>query len=167
MAAMQEHMIRYFSAEKNESLIFVSVGVLALALGAWLLVRGQATGYRGMAYPLIAIALIQISVGGSVYLRTDAQVAALRAQHERDPAAFRAAEGARMEKVMRAFATYKVAEIVLFAVGVALTYAFRRREGLYAAGIGLIIQSGIMLTLDLFAERRGDAWLAAVRALLE
>jgi hypothetical protein len=160
---MQGQMLRYFSEEKAESALFVLVGVAAIALSVWLWRTGSA--YRGMAYPLVAVALIQLVVGGTVYMRTDGQLAALTAQLASAPGAYQAAEVARMEVVMRSFQLYKVIELVLFAVGVALTYVFRQKETLYAVGMGLVIQSSLMLVADLFAEKRGDTYLAQVRTL--
>jgi hypothetical protein len=161
--SMQSQLLRYFTEEKAESALFVAVGVVAIAVSVWLWRTGSA--YRGMAYPLIGVALIQLVVGGTVFLRTEGQVAALTAQLASAPAAYQAAEVARMEVVMRGFALYKVIELVLFAVGVALTYAFRQRETLYAVGVGLVVQSSLMLVADLFAERRGDVYLEQVRAM--
>jgi len=160
---MQEQMVRYFSEEKAESWLFILVGVVALGASVWLLRTGSA--YRGMAYPLIAVGLIQIVVGGSVAFRTDAQVAALTAQLASSPSAFQLAEVPRMEVVMRNFALYKGVEIALLLVGVALTYAFRQKELVYGIGVGLVMQASLMLVLDLFAERRGDEYLSALRAL--
>lgn len=160
---MQEQMVRYFSEEKAESWLFILVGVVALGASVWLLRTGSS--YRGMAYPLIAVGLIQIVVGGSVAFRTDAQVAALTAQLASSPSAFQLAEVPRMEVVMRNFALYKGIELALLLVGVALTYAFRQKELVYGIGVGLVMQASLMLVLDLFAERRGDEYLAAIRTL--
>jgi hypothetical protein len=161
--SMQAQLLEYFAEEKAESLLFVIAGVLALGASVWLWRTGSS--YRAMAFPLVAVALIHLVVGGSVYLRTDGQVAALSTQLAQAPAAFQAAELTRMGVVMRNFALYKVIELVLLAAGVAMTYAFRHREALYAVGIGLVIQAGVTLVADLFAEKRGDTYLAAVRAL--
>jgi hypothetical protein len=160
---MQGQMLRYFIEEKAESALFVLMGVVAIALSVWLWRTGSA--YRGMAYPLIGVALIQLVVGGTVFLRTDGQLAALTAQLASAPAAYQAAEVARLEVVMRSFQLYKVIELMLFAVGVAMTYVFRQKETLYAVGVGLVLQSSVMLVADLFAEKRGDTYLAQVRAL--
>lgn len=160
---MQGQLVRYFSEEKAESALFMLVGVLAIVLSVWLWRTGST--YRGMAYPLIGVARIQLVVGGAVYLRTDGQLAALRAQLASAPAEYQAAEVARMETVMRGFERYKLIELGLFAAGVALTYVFRQRETLYAVGVGLVLQSSLMLVLDLFAEKRGELYLAQVRAL--
>ncbi len=160
---MQEQMVRYFSEEKAESWLFILVGVVALGASVWLLRTGSS--YRGMAWPLIAVGLIQLVVGGTVALRTDAQVAALTAQLASSPSAFQLAEVPRMEVVMRNFALYKGIEIALLLVGVALTYAFRQKELVYGIGVGLVMQASLMLVLDLFAERRGDEYLSALRKL--
>lgn len=161
--SVQEQMVRYFAEEKAESWLFVLVGVAAIGLAVWLVRTGS--GYRGMAWPLVGVGLIQLVVGGAVLLRTDGQVAGLLVELARSPAAVRAVEVPRMEVVMRNFQLYKVIEIALLAVGIALTYAFRRKEVLYGVGVGLVLQSSVMLVLDLFAERRGDTYLEALQAL--
>ena len=160
---MQAQLLGYFAEEKAESLLFIIAGVLALVASVWLWRTGSS--YRAMAFPLVAVALIHLVVGGSVYLRTDGQVAALTAQLAQAPSAFQAAELTRMGVVMRNFALYKLIELALLAAGIAMTYAFRHREALYAVGIGLVIQAGVTLVADLFAEKRGDTYLAALRAL--
>lgn len=161
--SMQSQLVRYFAAEKAESVVFILMGVVALGVSVWLWRTGSS--YRGMMWPLGLVALIQLGVGGSIYLRTDGQVEALTAQLASAPGAYQAAEVARMEVVMRSFALYKLIELALFAVGVGLTYAFRDRQTLYAVGIGLVLQSSLMLVADLFAEKRGDEYLAQVRGL--
>jgi hypothetical protein len=160
---MQEQMVGYFAAEKAESWLFILVGVVAVGVAVWLLLSGHA--YRGMAYPLIAVGLIQLVVGGTVALRTDAQVAALTRQLAESPSAFQLAEVPRMEGVMRNFELYKGVEIALLLVGVGLAYALRRKELVYGVGVGLVMQASLMLVLDLFAEKRGDEYLLALRAL--
>jgi hypothetical protein len=114
---------------------------------------------------LVLIALIQLGVGGSVYFRTDTQVAELSAQMSAEPAAYKAAELARMDKVSKNFEIYKVIEIVLLAAGIVMAYALRRSEVFYGVAVGLIMQASVMLVLDLFAERRADTYVVAVTAL--
>jgi hypothetical protein len=153
-------LVGYFAAEKSEAGLFMAVGIAAVAASAWLWLGGSA--YKAMAYPLIAIAAIQLVVGATVFFRTDAQVAALQAQYGADRAAFKAAETPRMEAVVRNFRLYKGIEIALLATGILLTFLLRHSDAWYAVGIGLIIQSSLMLVLDLFAERRADEYLRFV-----
>jgi hypothetical protein len=158
---VREQLSSYFFAEKWEGLAFVLVGIAAFALTAWLW-RGA---YRGMGVPLVLVGLIQLGVGGSVFLRSDRQEAALLEQLDRSPSELKALEVPRMEKVMANFRIYKVIELLVLALGVALTFAFSDRDFVYSAGIGCIAQGAFMLVLDLFAEHRGEAYLSAVRAL--
>jgi hypothetical protein len=108
---MMNNMSDYFVAEKQESVIFVVVGLLAIGFSLWLWMNGHRLKY--MAYPLVVIALMQIVVGGTVYLRTDSQVSTLSAQLQVNPAALKAEETARMETVMKNFSIYKSIEMLL------------------------------------------------------
>lgn len=157
-----EQIISYFSAEKQEALLFLLVGITALAVSAWLFkTRGR---YRGMLYPLAAIALIQLTVGSTVYFRTDAQVATLKAQYQSAPMTFQAEETVRMEKVVKNFVIYRWIEIALLILGIVLMLGLRRNELWHAVGIGLALQLALMLGLDYFAEQRAAEYLKFVLA---
>jgi len=71
---MLETIRSYFRQEFIESWFFVAVGVIAIARVVWLLYSGNS--YKGAAWPLISVAVIQLSVGLGVGLRTPKQVAA-------------------------------------------------------------------------------------------
>jgi hypothetical protein len=158
-----EKMTAYFIAEKQESLLFIAVGILAMCVAAWLYMNGHRL--KSMAFPLAAIALIQLVVGGSVYLRTDGQLEGLRKQAIEAPAAFKAQESARMDKVMTNFSLYKWIEITLLAAGIGLIALWQRHDLAAGVGAGLALQSAFLLCLDLFAEARGETYLATLRAL--
>jgi hypothetical protein len=157
---MTKSVFGYFTAEKQESLLFIAVGLIAIGIGVWLWMNGHRM--RSMALPLIAIAAIQIAVGASVYLRTDAQVVALSARYEVAPEAMRVEESERMAVVMKNFSLYKIIEIVLLAIGVLLFLFLRQSDLAVGIGAGLIIQSAFMLTLDMFAELRGETYIASL-----
>jgi hypothetical protein len=153
-------MLSYFTAEKQESLLFILVGLIAIGLGIWLWMNGHRL--RSMAFPLVAVAAIQIVVGASVYMRTDGQVAALSVQREAAPAVMQTDEKARMAIVMKNFGLYKIIEIVLLGIGIALVLFMRSSDMAVGIGAGLIIQSAFMLTLDMFAEFRAETYIAAL-----
>ena len=102
---MINHMNGYFTAEKQESLIFMAVGLVAIGISVWFWMNGHRL--KSMAYPLVAIALMQIVTGGTIYLRTDTQLQALSIQLQAHPAALKAEETTRMQKVMTNFSVYK------------------------------------------------------------
>ena len=150
----------YFGAEKNEALLFMLVGVAAIVLSVQLWRRPSTL--RGMGWPLVAIALIQLGVGATVYLRSDDQMRALLQQQRSQPEAYKAAETQRMKVVIANFELYRQIEIALLALGMAIVVLLRRRAFWFAFGLGLVLQSAFMLALDWFAERRAQAYFAAV-----
>lgn len=161
---MKDEMVRYFQAEKAESALFVLAAAAAVAVS--LMLVNSASEYRWMAAPLLTIALIQVTVGGTVLMRTNSQVVRLTDQLDSDPQDYRAEELRRMDAVGRGFRLYKVIEIALLAAGIVLTYALRGRMSWYSIGIGCIAQSALMLVFDLVAEHRADVYVDHIRRLV-
>lgn len=159
---MIKGMTEYFTAEKQESLLFMLVGAFAIAVAIWLWLNGHRL--KSIAYPLIAIALIQLVVGSSVYFRTDNQLAQLRDKLATAPAATTQAELTRMNVVMQGFSLYKTIEIALLIVGAGLLALMQRSDFAAGIGAGLVVQSAFMLCLDMFAEARGQDYVKALRA---
>jgi hypothetical protein len=160
---MMNNMSDYFVAEKQESVIFVVVGLLAIGFSLWLWMNGHRL--KSMAYPLVVIALMQIVVGGTVYLRTDSQVSTLSAQLQVNPAALKAEETARMETVMKNFSIYKSIEMLLLIMGVGMIAFFQRHDVAAGIGVGLVLQAAFTLTLDIFAETRGADYLFVMQRI--
>jgi hypothetical protein len=155
---MHDALTSYFAGEKLGGLVAAALGLFALVAAAGL-VRGS---YRGAALPLGLVALLQLGVGGVIYFRTDAQVKSLRAELHRSPAAYKSIEAPRMAKVMRSFVMLETIEVILIAAGCALCLLYKHREGLLAAGMGLLFQASIMLIFDLVAEQRGQKYVQAI-----
>jgi len=160
---MIKHMSGYFAAEKQESVVFMAVALLAIGLSIWLWMNGHRL--KSMAYPLVVVALMQMVVGGSIHLRTDAQLSALSVQLQANPAALQAEETTRMQTVMRNFSIYKAVEMLLLIGGVGMIAFWQRHDMAAGIGIGLVLQAALTLTLDIFAEARGADYLAAVQGI--
>ena len=160
---MINNMNSYFVAEKQESVIFMAVGLLAIGLSVWLWMNGHRL--KSMAYPLVVIGLMQMVVGGTVYLRTDSQVSTLSAQLQLTRAAVKAAETIRMQTVMKNFSIYKSIEMLLLIIGLGMMAFVPRHDMAAGIGVGLVLQAAFTLTLDLFAEARGADYLSAVQGI--
>ena len=160
---MINNMNSYFVAEKQESVIFIAVGLLALGISVWLWLNGHRL--KSMAYPLVVVGLMQMVVGGTVYFRTDAQVSTLSAQLQLNPAALKAEETTRMQTVMDNFSVYKAIEMLLLIVGVGMIAFLQRHDMAAGIGVGLVLQAAFTLALDIFAEARGADYLSAVQGI--
>jgi hypothetical protein len=164
-ALMVEQMEDYLDAERAESRLFVGLGALSLAGGAVALASDR-PALQGASLPVMGVGLIQLLVGGSVWWRTEDQKRALRTQIGEAPARYVADETQRMKTVNDNFVIYRWTELSLLGAGAALGatgYALDR-EFVTGLGLGLAVQSAIMLGLDYFAERRGHAYARQVGA---
>jgi hypothetical protein len=160
---MMKDLTDYFVGEKQESVLFILAALIAIGLAVWLWSNGHRL--RFMALPLVVVALMQLVVGVTIFARTDAQLTHLSTQLASAPAQFKQAETERMHTVMANFKMYKTVEWVLLLVGVCLIVFFSKSDVATGIGIGLVVQAGFTLALDLFAEARGEAYLRALAGI--
>jgi hypothetical protein len=161
---MVSQMEGYLDAERAESRLFVGMGALSIAGGAVALAASDRDFLKGASFPLMGVGLIQLVVGGTVWWRTEEQKAQLRALILSDPSRYVAEESARMKQVNDNFVIYRWTEISLLGAGAATAgagYALDK-DFVTGLGVGLAFQSAVMLTLDYFAERRGNEYASQV-----
>ena len=156
---------KYFIAEKQESLLFLIVGIVAvlLAVVCWFFIKSNPNFFKGAAIPLLAIGLIQMVVGYSVYSRTDKQKADIAYNIGMEPVSYvKQTEQPRMKTVMTNFIIYRWVEIAFIITGLILIFIFRLnadKSFWYGFGVALAIQAIIMLGADYFAEKRGKLYV--------
>ena len=159
---------KYFVAEKQESLLFLIFGIAAIMLAILFLIfiKSNPSFYKGAAIPLLAIGIIQCTVGFTVYARSGKQMKDVAYNLGIEPAQYaRQTELPRMNHVMKNFVTYRWTEIAFIVIGVALVLLFRSnpaRAFWYGFGLTLAIQAAIMLGADYFAEQRGRVYTEAL-----
>jgi Mg2+/citrate symporter len=149
---------KYFIAEKQESLVFIVIGVLAISAAVAFYFFLRSSFFKGAALPLLLIGLIQVVVGYTVYVRSDDDRVRNVYAYDMDPGALKQKEIPRMDQVNRNFVIYRWVEIALLAAGVILILVHGRNPGgvsfWYGFGIALALQAFIMLSADYFAEKR-------------
>jgi hypothetical protein len=157
---------RYFTGEKQESLLFLIVGIVAVLLAVvfWFFIKSNPNFFKGAAIPLLAIGLIQMVVGYSVYSRTDKQKTNIAYNIGMEPVNYvKQSELPRMKTVMKNFVIYRWVEIAFIITGLVLIFLFRLHADKtfwYGFGISLAIQAVIMLGADYFAEKRGKIYVS-------
>ena len=156
---------KYFLAEKQESLLFISIGIIAilLAILGWLYFK--TAFWKGASIPFLAIALLQIIVGYTVYSRSDEQRVDMVYSLDMNPDQLTKVELPRMEVVNKNFVIYRWIEIVLVLVGMGLYVYFREntpQEFWKGFGFALCLQAILMLGADYFAEQRALEYTAAL-----
>lgn len=157
----------YFNAEKFESLFFIGVAIIAIALGIYFWIILKEPFYKGIAIPIILVALIQLTVGITVYFRSPKDIIKVVNIQKNEPSKIQTEEIPRMNIVMENFVIYRYVEIVLMLLGLILFFYFDSQLIWKGIGIGLFIQASLMLSLDYFAEKRGSEYLKQLITLTE
>jgi hypothetical protein len=158
---MQDALRIYFDGEKYAGLLLAGLAS-ALLLAAVVIFRA---GHRSFGWTLGALALIQIALGIGLYLRSGPQAGRLAAQLQTDAAGYSSAEGARMARVQKTFVVVEYAEVLLIVACALIALTQKHRPALTGVALGLLVSASILLAFDLLAERRGAAYLEAIRSL--
>lgn len=164
---------KYFIAEKQESLLFLVIGLVAIVLSVifFFSVKNNAAFFKGAAIPLIIIGLIQSVVGYTVYARSDKQRIDAAYKMGVEPLGFvKHEELPRMQTVNKNFVIYRYTEIALLLAGLVLIFFFRNNSEYafwYGLGITLAIQAAIMLGADYFAEQRAVNYTKQIESFIK
>jgi cation transport ATPase len=154
----------YFSGEKSEAVLILLAGVACLLAALWLWFGAREPFARGLAAALLLTAALGLAVGGSVYLRTDAQVRQLVELQRSDPVRFAAQEEPRIRQVVRSFGRYRVG--YAGAVLLALVLVFVAGRPLYhGLAVGLLILAALGFTIDFYAESRAVRYVQALESI--
>ena len=152
---------KYFFAEKQESLLFLIIGVIAILAAVSFYFFLKNNFYKGAAIPLLAIGLIQTVAGYTVYARSDNQRIDNVYAYDMNPGKLKNEELPRMKTVNQNFIIYRGIEIAFIIAGIALLFYFKNKHEKnfwVGFGIALAIQSVIMLSADYFAKQRAKIY---------
>ena len=148
---------KYFISEKQESLIFLIVGLAAILLALLLYFSTRTHMSRGAAIPLIILGLLQAIAGYSVYFKSDDQRVSLVYAYDMNPDQLKTIELTRMRKVKMNFQIYRKIEIGVFIAGILLIFLFRNdpdKSFWFGLGITLAIMAAEIFFADFIAEKR-------------
>jgi hypothetical protein len=154
-----EPISKYFNEEKYESVFFVLVGIIAIILSIYFFTKLKLPFYNGISYALLAVAAIQLTVGTFVYFRSPKDIIRVENFVKYEKLKIQTDEIPRMNVVMKNFILYRWIEISLAVLGIFFFFYLNPESLMKGLGIGLAIQSSLMLFLDYFAEKRGFEYL--------
>ena len=160
-----EQVVRwYFAGEKAEAFWILAAGVVSMvgAIVLWFVAREPFA--RGLAMALLIVAGLGLSVGGTVYFRSDKQSQQLIEQQRTSPAQFAAEEGPRMQQVVRSFAQYRIGYAVAVLLALFFVYVMGKPSQ-HGFAVGLLLLAALGLTIDFFAQRRAEQYLQALQAV--
>lgn len=153
---------KYFNAEKQESLLFMLIGVAGIIAAFVFFFFLKTNFYKGAAIPFMLVGLLLAMVGYIVYKRSDADRQRNVYAYDMNPTELKDKELPRMKTVMKNFVIYRYTEIFLFLVGTTLYIYFIRdftKDFWRGFGLALAIMAILALTADFFAEKRGKVYM--------
>lgn len=152
---------KYFIGEKQESLLFLIIGLISIIVAIAFFFFLKTNFYKGAAIPLLVIGIIQLSVGFTIYRRSDADRIRNVYAFDMNPGDLKQKELPRMEKVNKNFVIYRWCEIGLILIGVVFVIMFRsktEKSFFLGMGIALALQAFLMFGADYFAEKRAHLY---------
>lgn len=161
---------KYFDAEKQESMLFMVVGIAAVVLAVFLFFYIKTSFVKGLIIPLMLVGAIEFVVGMSVYRRSDQQRMDNVYAMDMDKPKLRNEELPRMKAVIKQFVVLRNVEIVLFLIGAGLCFAYRSEQPFtfwYGFGLALCVQAMLALVLDFFAHKRAVVYLDGLMEFLK
>lgn len=153
---------KYFNAEKQESLLFMLIGVVGIIAALVFFFFLKTNFHKGAAIPFMLVGLLLAMVGYIVYKRSDADRQRNVYAYDMNPTELKDKELPRMKAVMKNFIIYRYTEIFLFLVGTALYIYFIHdftKDFWRGFGLALAIMAILALTADFFAEKRGKVYM--------
>jgi hypothetical protein len=153
----------YFTAEKHGGLLLVVLAAASVALAVHLFATKSL--FSAMAWPVLVLGGIELVIGLTVAGRTASQIAEIEAGLQSTRAATITAEIERMARVNGTFVLIKKVEIALIALAVLFLLAQPAPATLGSVGLGILLQSAVLLVFDTFAHHRAVhyvEWLIAL-----
>ncbi len=148
---------KYFIAEKQESLVFLIIGIAAIVLALILYFMVKTQLCRGLAVPLFVLGLMQAIAGYSVYVKSDDQRISQVYAYDMNPDQLKTTELTRMRKVKSNLMLYRWIEIGLIITGIILIFWFRGDSGTifwFGLGISVTLMATELFVADYIAGKR-------------
>ena len=161
---------KYFLAEKQESLVLIVIGTIAILLAIAFFFFLKTGVYKGAAVPLLLIGLIQLAIGIRVYTNSDKNRIQNVYAYDMNPDQLKNQELPRMKQVKQLFVLFNWLDMISILVGMGLMFYFKNNPAQvfwYGLGISLTIQAALMLGADNFAEKRARAYSKGMEGFLQ
>lgn len=160
----------YFIAEKQESLLFMLIGVAGIITAIIFFFFLKTNFYKGAAIPFFLIGLLLGIVGYTVYKRSDEDRKRNVYAYDMNPSQLKDKELLRMKTVMKNFIIYRYTEIALVITGIFLFVYFKEnidKQFWKGFGLALAIMALLALAADFFAEKRGKAYTKGIESFIQ
>jgi len=137
--------------------VFIVVGLIAIAAAIAFYFFIRSSFFKGAAWPLLIVGLIQVVVGFTIYTRSDHDRVRNVYAYDMNPDQLKRVELPRMKKVSLRFKIYRKVEIAAIVCGLILVFVFRNSSVSrfwFGFGISITLMAAELFIADYIAEKR-------------
>jgi len=166
----KEYIEKYFATEKQDGMMLIIAGIIAIALAIFLLIKGQDLFNRGVGIILIATGIWQMMMGYPGFMHSDAHRVDMVYAFDMNPGQLRSDELPRMERVLKSMRNYRIIEAVMFFIGLILVFIFfsnEERQLWYGVGLGLALQFMVVFIMDYYSGKRAEEYLMLLKTFIK
>lgn len=148
---------QFYFAEKNTGLFLLIAGAVAIIAAIAFLIFSKANLYKGIAVPLIVLGIAQVIMGYSAYSKSDKLRIDNVYAFDMNPDKLKNTELPRLQKMIGSVKLFLGIELAVLVAGIIIILTNKSGAANIASktlwqgiGIGLLIQSLIFFSVDLF-----------------
>lgn len=148
---------QFYFAEKNTGLFLLIAGAVAIIAAIAFLIFSKANLYKGIAVPLIVLGIAQVIMGYSAYSKSDKLRIDNVYAFDMNPDKLKKMELPRLQKMIGSVKLFLGIELTVLVAGIIIILTNKSGAANIASktlwqgiGIGLLIQSLIFFSVDLF-----------------
>lgn len=156
---LMQSVSQYFNGEIVASWIFIALGIAGCIVTIYFLLKVKKPVYNGIAYTVAVISLIQLTVGFTLNSRLPEYREKIEMRMAGEQGNISLEEVPRLELLLGQLSFYRWTSIALLTVGLLIFFNFDSSTSWKGVGIGLSIESLIMLAMNFWAEDRNTAFM--------
>ncbi|MGE0771378.1 MAG: hypothetical protein AB7K37_06690 [Cyclobacteriaceae bacterium] len=149
---------KYFQAERWYCGGGIAIGITAIAIAAYFLLKVKEPYYIGMSWPLLTIGVLFLVVCTGVFVRSPKDTARVTEFVQSGSPQLQREEIPRMEKVMKNFRVIMVVEVILILLSIGLLLLAPLSPAWKGAFAGILIMASLLLCFDYLADKRGQVY---------
>ena len=156
----------YYKSHQKNALFILIWGLLALAFSYYAYINSNTPFWKGITYPILVLALVQIAQGLSMLLQANKREKTLVQELGAGKTTSLTNEINRVNSHLESIRRRAILQQVLIGLGVgfALTAVFADLSNLMiGSGIGLMVQAAVSYTANVLLQWRTDLYGAELR----
>lgn len=157
----KEYIEKYFLTEKQDGMMLIIAGGIAIALALFMLIKGNDSFSKGVCIILALTGIWQMVMGYPGFIHSDAHRIEMVYAYDMNPPKLKNEEMPRMERVIKSLRNSRIIEACFFFAGLVLVFLFfsnEERAIWYGIGLGLAIQAFVIFIMDQFAAKRAEQY---------